>query len=144
MYSNPVYTNAEETIIVADKASGGKKCVEQAQVSQQTLWGEFISGDYGSIAPYAAPQPDPEGDLAREREGMVVSAFQAKAALSNASLYVAAENAVTLAGGITLLAWQTAIEYRRNSPTILALQVTLNLTDVQVDDLFRAAALIDA
>ena len=88
--------------------------------------------------------PDPEGDLDREREGMVVSAFQAKAALQAAGLYVSAETAVNVAGGITLLAWQTAIEYRRNSPTIAALQVTLGLTDAQVDDLFRAAALIDA
>jgi hypothetical protein len=75
---------------------------------------------------------------------MVVSAFQAKAALQAAGLYVSAETAVNVAGGITLLAWQTAIEYRRNSPTIAALQVTLGLTDAQVDDLFRAAALIDA
>jgi len=41
-------------------------------------------------------------------------------------------------------AWTDAQEFRRMSPTILALSDQLNLTEPEVDDLFRQAATIEA
>ncbi|MGR3495233.1 hypothetical protein [Citreimonas sp.] len=87
-------------------------------------------------APEPAPPPVPQ----------VVSAFQAKEALIEAGLYDDAEAAVTAAGGRALRAWQNATEFQRGSETIAALAGPdgLNLTDAQIDDLFRAAAHITA
>jgi hypothetical protein len=72
----------------------------------------------------------------------VVSRFQAKAALSAAGLLPAVEAALADADPIAQLAWAEAIEFRRNSPTILGLAAALGLTSAQVDDLFHAAAAI--
>lgn len=87
---------------------------------------------------------DPAATLETERAGMVVSRFQAKAALSAAGLLTAAETAVSGADAMTQLAWAEAIEFRRNSPAILALSGALGLSDTDLDGLFRAAALIEA
>lgn len=88
--------------------------------------------------------PDPAEALAAERESMVCSRFQAKAALHLAGLLPAVEVAIAQADPVTQLAWAEAVEYRRNSPTILALAGALELTDEQVDNLFRTAMQIEA
>lgn len=87
---------------------------------------------------------DAEEALEIERSNMVCSRFQAKAALSAASLLTAVEAAVAAADATTQLAWAEAIEFRRNSPTIAALAAVLGMTDTEVDDLFRAAMAIEA
>jgi len=88
----------------------------------------------------------PSGDyvLNKRRGGMVVSRFQAKAALSAAGLLDKTEALVARADPITQLAWAEVIEFRRNSPTILALQGAMGLTDAQLDALFLAASAIEA
>jgi hypothetical protein len=88
--------------------------------------------------------PDAATQLARWRARARVSRFQAFAALDAAGLLDEATAAVTAAGGKALLAWNNAIEFRRNSPTINALFGQLNLTPEQLDALFIAAAEIDA
>lgn len=90
------------------------------------------------------PAPDPAERLAQEREGMVVSRFQAKAALLQAGLLVEVENAVASGDALTQLAWAEAVEMRRNSPMIATLADAVDLTPEQVDDLFRAAKAIEA
>lgn len=90
------------------------------------------------------PETDPAEALAAERESMVCSRFQAKAALHSAGLLPAVEAAIAQADPVTQLAWAEAVEYRRNSPTILALAAALELSDEQVDDLFRTAMQITA
>ena len=98
------------------------------------------------------PTPPTEAELlAAWRERTVVSAFQAKGALfnrgllANRDLLAEAEAAATAAGGLTLLAWQTATEYARLSPAIVALAPAIGITDPEdLDDLFREAALISA
>ena len=82
--------------------------------------------------------------LQTERAGMVCSRFQAKAALLSAGLLDAVEAAMDQADPVAQLAWREAVEFRRNSPTIAALLVALDLTDEQLDDLFRAAMQIEA
>lgn len=104
-----------------------------------------MSGAAAAAPLEAAPAaPTPAEALAAERAGMVVSAFQAKAALLNAGLLDDAEAVVTAAGGVALLAWREAIEFRRLSPTIISLAGQLGLSDAQLDDLFRAARQITA
>jgi len=87
---------------------------------------------------------DPVAELERKRAGMVVSRFQARAALLNAGLLDAAEAAVAQADAVTKLAWADALEFRRNSPTIAALAGIVGLTDEQIDNLFIAAGKIQA
>lgn len=106
----------------------------------------WSNGEY-SLAPVPeviAPEPTPEEVLAAEREAMVCSRFQAKAALHLAGLLPQVEIAIAGADELTQLAWTEAVEYKRTSPTILALAAALELTDEQVDDLFRTAMQITA
>ena len=83
--------------------------------------------------------PDPAEVLAAERADMVVSRFQARAALHAAGLLPQAEAAVSQADALTRIAWADAVVFQRTSPTIAAMAATLGLTETQVDDLFRAA-----
>jgi len=71
----------------------------------------------------------------------MVSAFQAKAALLNAGLLDDVKELMAAPGtpAIAKLAWSEAVEFRRDSPTIAAMQGELGLTDAQVDDLFIVA-----
>lgn len=96
----------------------------------------------GGVSPYVPPTA--EEILETERSAMRCSRFQARAALHNAGLLVAVENAVAGADPFVQIAWQDATEFYRGSPTIAALQAAVGLTDEQVDDLFRAAAQIVA
>jgi hypothetical protein len=90
------------------------------------------------------PPPDPAEVLDAERAAMVVSRFQAKAALNAAGLLPQVEAAIAQADTFVQIAWADAVEFRRNSPTIAALKDAVGLTDEQLDDLFRAGAQIEA
>lgn len=99
----------------------------------------------GQEEPEEPPVDPDDDDLAVERSTMVVSRFQAKAALLASDLLVMADAAVaTSDSAFVRLAWAEATEWRRLSPTIAAMQAAIGLSDIQVDDLFRAAALIEA
>ena len=106
------------------------------------LTGE-VTLSQGAAASFAAPVTEAD-TLAAERATMIVSRFQAKAALLAAGLLPNAEAIVAGADAVTQLAWAEAVEFRRNSPTITALSGALGLTDTGLDDMFRAAALIEA
>ncbi len=83
--------------------------------------------------------------LASEREMMRVSAFQAKAALMQNGYYVQiVEYMNSSADEVTKLAWDTAQEFRRNSPTVNFIATKLELTETELDDLFRLAKTIEA
>lgn len=83
-------------------------------------------------------------ELEAERARMVVSRFQARAALHGAGLLASAESAIAGADELAQMAWQDAQEFRRNSPTVAAIAGSLGLTEAQLDDLFRQAATIEA
>ena len=113
-------------------------------------WIPYSAGAAGdvfeAIKPHATPYigpplPDP---IIAEREAMVASRFQAMAALMDAGLLSQVNVALADAVPLAQLAWAEATEFRRNSPTIAGLASGLGLTDTEVDDLFRAAALITA
>lgn len=87
---------------------------------------------------------DPVRALEIKRSKMVCSRFQARAALAAANLLASVETAVAAADEFTQIAWADAVEFRRGSPTIAALQAAVGLTDEQIDDLFTAAMQIEA
>lgn len=84
--------------------------------------------------------------LAAERAAMVVSRFQAKAALAAAGHLATVEALIANSDALTQLAWAETIEWRRNSPMIAAMAGPdgLDLTETEIDALFRAAAQIEA
>jgi hypothetical protein len=87
----------------------------------------------------------PEELLASERNRMIVSRFQAKEALRQAGLLQIVDQAINSSDNETAkLAWTEAVEFRRTSPTILAISSQLGLTEEQIDDLFRAAKTLEA
>lgn len=73
-----------------------------------------------------------------------ISRFQARAALLAAGLLSDVEAAVAAADPFAQLAWAEAQEWRRDSPTLLALAHGIGLTDTEIDDLFIQAAAIRA
>lgn len=86
----------------------------------------------------------PTEALALERAQMVVSRFQARAALMQAGLLDAVEQAVAQADALTRMAWAEAVELRRTSPAIAAIAAAVGLTEAQLDALFRTAMAIEA
>lgn len=76
----------------------------------------------------------------------VVSRFQARAALHLAGLLDQVESlmADSQTDRLARLAWSDAIEFRRDSPTLVAMASALSLTDEQLDQLFITAVGIEA
>lgn len=75
-----------------------------------------------------------------------VSRFQARVALSQAGYFNTINsymNSLPI-DDIQRLAWNDAMEFRRNSPTVSAMAVMLNLTNEQLDDLFILANSVSA
>jgi hypothetical protein len=81
----------------------------------------------------------------RPRPPLVVSRFQAKAALLAAGKLDQVEAAVAQSGDAVLkLAWAEAVEFRRDSPAVAAIAAGLGLDAAAVDALFAQAAGISA
>lgn len=81
-----------------------------------------------------------------DRERMIVSPFQAKAALLQAGLLdqVTALINDPTTDPVIPLAWNNVTEFKRTSTMIASLASKLNLSDTQLDNLFTAAAKITA
>lgn len=81
-----------------------------------------------------------EWALRKAREKMKVTRYQAKAALMQAGLLEAVEQAIASTGDpLITLAWEEA-SFDRMSPLIAEMKTVVGLTGEQVDDLFRAAS----
>lgn len=80
-----------------------------------------------------------------KRSEMVVSPFQAKAALLQAGLLTDVENYINNpdTDPLVKLAWNNATEFRRLSPIISVLGSTFNLSEIQLDKLFESAKSIE-
>lgn len=72
-----------------------------------------------------------------------VTMAQARVALLRAGLIDAVTATVAAAGGEAQVAWEYSATVGRNSLLVTTLSAALGLTTQQVDDLFRAAALIE-
>lgn len=93
---------------------------------------------------YAAVDYTPEEIAARLeewRQATTCTPFQGRMALSHAGLLsnVEALIADTATDEATKIAWEYALEWRRMSPMIASLATALNLSDEQVDNLFKDA-----
>ena len=75
-------------------------------------------------------------------DALSVSPFQAKAALQLAGMLEAVEAymADPATDPIVRLAWQHASEYKRQSPTVLAMAAHFGWTEAQLDQLFVTAS----
>lgn len=80
-----------------------------------------------------APPPFPEH----------VALWRARAALAEAGLIEAVNAAVASLGAAALQWWEYGTEVERAHPRIAQLAAALGLTDAQIDDLFRRAAVIE-
>lgn len=101
------------------------------------------------VTKYEAVDFSPEEIATRQeqkRQSMVVSPFQAKAALLAADLLDDVEAVINdpASDPLVKLAWNNALEYKRLSPMIVSLAEQLNLSDEQLDNLFTEAAKITA
>ena len=111
-----------------------------ASAAERARWGapDLVAMTPEEVAAHLAPKPAPVPQ--------VVSRFQARAALHLAGLLgtvqTMMENPAT--DPLARLAWQDAQEFRRTSPTVLAMGAALGLTDSQLDALFVQAATIQA
>lgn len=98
------------------------------------------------ISEEAAQEPlrTPEEELDYQRSLMVVSRFQAHAALMQAELLddVSAYMALPETDRFTKLAWDTVQEFRRTSPLVLSIGALFALNDIHLDDLFGFAKTI--
>jgi hypothetical protein len=87
-----------------------------------------------SVPPIAPPEPSDVPDAVTPR--------QARLALLEAGLLDQVEQSVTAAGGATKIAWDFASLIERQDPLIISIGAALNLTDDQIDVLFKYAATI--
>lgn len=108
-----------------------------------TIVGTTVERSY----PVVAKTPEElAAELAARRAAMIVTPFQAKAALAQIGKLADVEALMSDPGTPILarLAWQEAIEFRRTSPTLLMLAAQFGLTDADLDNLFEVAATIEA
>jgi hypothetical protein len=144
MFYSPSKNGFYDTIIHGDNipADAVEITVEQhAALLEGQSQGKVIAADANGLPTLQdPPPPTPPGPP------QVVSRFQARAALHLAGLLddVNAMMADPATPMLARLAWQDAQEFRRQSPTVLAMAAELNLTDAQIDQLFITAAAIEA
>ena len=136
--SDVVYANPPTDLIEIDAEYHAELMAAQEQ-------GATITPDNEGVPQAVFPAALTEAEvLAAWRATAEVSRFQAIAALYTAGKLDDAEAAVAAAGGLTVIAWQNAQVFRRLSPMMNALAPALGLDDEALDDLFLAAALIEA
>jgi hypothetical protein len=136
--SDVVYANPPTDLIEIDAEYHAELMAAQEQ-------GATITPDSEGVPQAVFPVALTEAEvLAAWRATAEVSRFQAIAALYTAGKLDDAEAAVTAAGGLTVIAWQNAQVFRRTSPMMNALAPALGLDDEALDELFLAAALIEA
>lgn len=78
--------------------------------------------------------------LNQQRQFMVLTPLQAKAALLQAGLLNTVETMIDdpTTDPLIKLAWNNALEYKRLSPMIVEIASKLNISDQQLDDLFTS------
>jgi hypothetical protein len=121
---------------------------------QGALFADITVGETGEGAVQVAPEPVPElteeEQLQLWRATVTISPFQAHTTLYNWGLYDQVKDLVEAIGPPVSLAFERAIEWRRNGPTITGLFSELTLpgggspTEEDLDQFFREALLVEA
>jgi hypothetical protein len=141
---NPVWANVEQTAINLNvkfaefvNALPFTARADDIEPHGPELFASAIAGEFGPIAEYVAPPPFVP---------QVVSKFQGRAALAQAGLLVDVDAYMQAqpAENIARLAWEHAQEFRRQSPSVVAIGSALGLSDNDLDQLFVTAATIQA
>jgi hypothetical protein len=88
-----------------------------------------VNGQGSIFIPTPAPPPTPEQQLEMWRNTAVISQLQAHHTLQVWGLYAQVVATVQAIGDPVLMAFERAVEWRRNSPTILALFSTVSMPD---------------
>ena len=112
--------------VVAEYSPAAWWLEQEAELAPVTVG---ASGAGQTIFPEAPPPPTPEEALALWRESAVISQLQAHHTLKVWGLYDQVVALVTAAGDPLLLAFERAVEWRRNSPTISTLFTNLTMPD---------------
>lgn len=99
------------------------------------------------IDDYNIPDPPPQIPILtidQQRALMIVSRFQARAAMLNAGILPQLETYFASATPTALQkeAWNSVSDFRRLSPLVVSVGALMNLSDVQLDLLFSTAATI--
>lgn len=123
------YANAENTAAVVQTAEAG--AVLASTKDTPALWAALTD-----IAPYSVVVSVPQ----------TVTRFQALAALHLAGKLTAVQAIMAAPETPVLakLAWDNALSFERNSPTLASLAAMLGMTDADLDALFTQAATIEA
>jgi hypothetical protein len=122
-------------------------CIEGAPEFTQGVWKRtwIIEKLYSDPSAEATALAAHEAKaLQAWREQTTCTPFQGRVALSDAGLLANVETAIAAADEKTKVAWEYALEWKRMSPMIVTLATSLNLTDEQVDTLFKEAASVQA
>ena len=86
------------------------------------------------------PTPSPPQPPAPPSVPESVTPLQARRALRKAGLLTSINTFIATQSDEVQEAWEYCVSVHRNDPLIKSLQTELNLTDEQLDDLFRSAA----
>lgn len=78
-----------------------------------------------------------------ESQPWSVTPLQTKIALNRAGLLDQVESHIASADRETQLAWESASEFRRDSPLLLTMAAAVGISDAQLDELFLAAKEIE-
>ena len=110
------------------------------EVPEGTVNGATLQdGEWVNPLPPAPAQPQPP---APPPVPLSITPLQARRALLAANLLDDVETLMESAPREARLAWEYAIEVRRDDVTLETMATALNLTSEQIDDLFRAGALL--
>ena len=119
-------TNNENIIRLSDKAT--------IPMSEE-------NGDYKNYLKWVEEGNTPEpADIIPVPVPQIISRFQAKAVLLQMELLDDVETLMTSASPIVKLAWENAIEFNRQSPSLLVMASALGLSSEQLDALFIEAS----
>lgn len=120
-------------VVVEDKSNwspaDGLTAIEET--TPMAIGGTYLKGAY--TPPPSLTQPELSPITA-------VTPRQARLALLGAGLLPQVETAVSAAGGATQITWEYASTFERGDPLISSIGSALNLTDSQIDNLFKQAA----
>lgn len=137
--SNPRYSNSENTSILLDcefshypgEVMPFNAMPNDVAAHGRDVYARAVAGEFGPVAPYILPPVE----IPKR-----VTMRQARLALSEAGLLDDVNAAIVAAGGAAVIEWEYATEVRRSWPLVATLASALNMTEVDLDALFSAAA----
>lgn len=123
------YANADHTAAIVDTEEAAAVLLSAKDTPRD--WAAMLA--WGEPDPFTLPPPPVP---------QAVTPRQARLALLAAGLLDDVNAAVAAAGPQAQIDWDYALEIRRDNALIASMAGQLNLSSKQIDDLFRAAAVL--